>query len=35
MQEASATIHEQTNGSVQIRIFPASQLGTDAEMLRA
>ncbi|CDZ42348.1 TRAP dicarboxylate transporter, DctP subunit [Neorhizobium galegae bv. officinalis] len=31
--EASKKIKEQTNGQVEIEIFPASQLGTDADML--
>lgn len=31
--EASKAIKEQTNGQVDIQIFPASQLGTDADML--
>lgn len=31
--EASKVIKEQTNGQVDIQIFPASQLGTDADML--
>jgi len=34
MAEASNAISEQTNGRVDIVIFPASQLGTDADMLR-
>jgi len=34
MAEASKAISEQTNGRVDIVIFPASQLGTDADMLR-
>ena len=33
MREASATIKERTNGQVDIQVFPASQLGTDADML--
>ena len=33
MQEASAQIKQLTNGQVDIQIFPASQLGTDADML--
>jgi tripartite ATP-independent transporter DctP family solute receptor len=31
--EASLKIKEQTNGQVNIQVFPASQLGTDADML--
>ena len=33
MQEASAQIKQLTNGQVDIQVFPASQLGTDADML--
>ena len=33
MREASATIKERTNGQVDIQVYPASQLGTDADML--
>ena len=33
LTEASAKIKEQTNGQVDIGIFPSSQLGTDADML--
>ena len=33
MLEASAEIKAKTNGQVDIQIFPASQLGTDATML--
>ncbi len=33
MTEASKLIQEQTNGQVEIQVFPASQLGTDADML--
>lgn len=33
MKEASATIKEKTNGQVDISVFPASQLGSDADML--
>ncbi|CAG2154766.1 TRAP transporter substrate-binding protein [Cupriavidus numazuensis] len=33
LREASAKIKEQTNGAVDIQVFPASQLGTDADML--
>lgn len=33
MKEASATIKEKTNGQVDIQVFPASQLGSDADML--
>lgn len=33
LSEASAKIKEQTNGQVEIGIFPSSQLGTDADML--
>jgi tripartite ATP-independent transporter DctP family solute receptor len=33
MREASATIKEKTNGQVDIQVFPASQLGSDADML--
>lgn len=33
MIEASKKIAEQTNGRVEIQVFPASQLGTDADML--
>ena len=33
MKEASARIKEQTNGQVDIEVYPASQLGTDADML--
>ena len=33
LREASAKIKEQTNGQVDIQVFPASQLGTDADML--
>ena len=33
LREASAKIREQTNGQVDIQVFPASQLGTDADML--
>ena len=33
MREASATIKERTNGQVEIQVFPASQLGSDADML--
>ncbi|RFB68177.1 TRAP transporter substrate-binding protein [Herbaspirillum sp. 3R11] len=33
LTEASARIREQTNGQVDISIFPSSQLGTDADML--
>jgi tripartite ATP-independent transporter DctP family solute receptor len=33
MKEASAEIKQKTNGQVDIQIFPASQLGTDADML--
>jgi tripartite ATP-independent transporter DctP family solute receptor len=33
LREASDKIREQTNGQVNIQIFPASQLGNDADML--
>ncbi|MDP4026575.1 TRAP transporter substrate-binding protein [Methylobacterium sp. NEAU 140] len=33
MVEASRAINEQTGGRVDIQVFPASQLGTDADML--
>ncbi len=33
MREAAATVRERTNGQVDIQVFPASQLGTDADML--
>ena len=33
MKEASARIKELTNGQVDIEVYPASQLGTDADML--
>ena len=33
MREAAETIKKQTNGQVEISVFPASQLGTDADML--
>lgn len=33
MREAAATVKERTNGQVDIQVFPASQLGTDADML--
>lgn len=33
MREAAETIRQQTNGQVDIQVFPASQLGTDADML--
>ena len=33
LKEASDKIREQTNGQINIRIFPASQLGNDADML--
>ncbi|MFN9774213.1 MAG: TRAP transporter substrate-binding protein [Burkholderiales bacterium] len=33
MREAAETIRQQTNGQVEIAVFPASQLGTDADML--
>lgn len=33
MAEASNIIKEKTNGQVEIQIFPASQLGSDADML--
>lgn len=33
MKEASAEIKQKTNGQVDIQVFPASQLGTDADML--
>ncbi|GLI25078.1 tripartite ATP-independent transporter DctP family solute receptor [Xanthobacter flavus] len=33
MAEASKTIGQLTDGKVEIQIFPASQLGTDADML--
>ncbi|AJD43506.1 TRAP dicarboxylate transporter substrate-binding protein DctP subunit (plasmid) [Rhizobium gallicum] len=33
MTEASNKISEQTDGRVSIQVFPASQLGTDADML--
>lgn len=33
MKEASAAIKEKTNGQVDIQVFPASQLGSDADML--
>lgn len=33
MREAAALIKERTNGQVEIQVFPASQLGTDADML--
>jgi len=33
MAEAAKAINEQTNGQVEIPIFPASQLGTDNDML--
>ena len=33
MREAAETIKKQTNGQVEIAVFPASQLGTDADML--
>lgn len=33
LREASDRIKEQTNGQVNIEVFPASQLGTDADML--
>lgn len=33
LREAAARIKEQTNGQVEIELFPSSQLGTDADML--
>jgi TRAP-type transport system periplasmic protein len=33
MTEASKLIQQQTDGRVEIQVFPASQLGTDADML--
>jgi len=33
MREAAETIKKQTNGQVEISVFPASQLGSDADML--
>jgi tripartite ATP-independent transporter DctP family solute receptor len=33
MREASAEIKQKTNGLVDIQVFPASQLGSDADML--
>ena len=33
MEEASAQIKQLTDGQVDIQVFPASQLGTDADML--
>ena len=33
MREASAEIRQKTGGLVDIQVFPASQLGTDADML--
>ena len=33
MREAAETIRKETNGQVEIAVFPASQLGTDADML--
>lgn len=33
LTEASAKLKEQTNGQVDLSIFPSSQLGTDADML--
>jgi tripartite ATP-independent transporter DctP family solute receptor len=33
MTEASKTISQLTDGKVEIQVFPASQLGTDADML--
>ena len=33
MREAAETIKKLTNGQVEIAVFPASQLGTDADML--
>lgn len=33
MTEAAKTIKERSNGQVDISVFPASQLGTDADML--
>ena len=33
MREASAEINQKTNGLVDIQVFPASQLGSDADML--
>jgi tripartite ATP-independent transporter DctP family solute receptor len=33
MKEASAEIKQKTNGQVDISVFPASQLGSDADML--
>lgn len=33
MKEASDEIRRQSNGQVDIQVFPASQLGTDADML--
>jgi tripartite ATP-independent transporter DctP family solute receptor len=33
MREASAEIKQKTNGLVEIQVFPASQLGSDADML--
>lgn len=33
MREAADTVKQQTNGQVEIAVFPASQLGTDADML--
>lgn len=33
MREAAEKIKQQTNGRVEIAVFPASQLGTDADML--
>jgi tripartite ATP-independent transporter DctP family solute receptor len=33
LREASGIIKEKTNGQVDIQVFPASQLGTDADML--
>ena len=33
MREAAGIIQKETDGKVEIRVFPASQLGTDADML--
>ena len=33
MREAAETIKQQTNGQVEISVFPSSQLGNDADML--
>lgn len=33
MKEAAAEIKQKTNGQVDIQVFPASQLGSDADML--